>query len=109
MAEIPTTYFYVCLANSDRPKLNIRQEGDTVNLVGQAVNKTLKIDAHLTFSTSSLPKIRWAMADESDDKKFKTEENFKDEEEFDSLLKEIKRFHSSIANFAMYKVEVKWI
>ena len=62
-----------------------------MNLVGQAVNKTLKIDAHLTFSTSSLPKIRWAMADESDDKRVKTEDNFKDKEEFDFLLKEYKR------------------
>ena len=62
-----------------------------MNLVGQAVNKTLKIDAHLTFSTSSLPKIRWAMADESDDKKVKTEEKFKDKEEYHSQLKEYKR------------------
>ena len=59
-----------------------------MNLVGQTVNKNLKNDACLTFFTSSLPKIRWAMADESDDKKVKAEENFKDEEEFDSLLKE---------------------
>ena len=61
-----------------------------MNLVGQAVTKNLKNDAHLTFFTSSLPKIRWAMIDESDDKKVKTEENFKDKEEFDSLLKEYK-------------------
>ena len=62
-----------------------------MNLVGQAVNKNLKNDAHLTFLTSSLPKIKWAMADESDAKKVKTEENFEDKEEFDSLLKEYKR------------------
>ena len=58
-----------------------------MNLVGQAVNENLENDAHLTFFTSSLPKIRWAMADESDDK---TEENFKDKEEFDSRWKEYK-------------------
>ena len=62
-----------------------------MNLVGQAVNKNLKNDAHLTFFTSSLPKIKWAMADESDDKRVKTEENFKDKEEFYSLLKDYKR------------------
>ena len=61
-----------------------------MNLVEQAVNRTLKIDAHLTFSTSSLPKIRWSMADESDDKRVKTEDSFKDKEEFDSPLKEYK-------------------
>ena len=76
---------FQCLANSDHPKLNISREGDTVNLVGQAVNKNLKNDAHLTFFTSSLPKIRWAMADESGDKRVKTEENFKD------VLKEYER------------------
>ena len=62
-----------------------------MNLVGQAVNKKLKNYACLTFFTSSLPKIRWEMADESDDKKVKTEENFKDKEEFHYLLKEYKR------------------
>ena len=46
------------LANSDHPKLNISREGDTVNLVGQAVNKNLKNDACSTFFTSSLPEIR---------------------------------------------------
>ena len=71
--------------------MNIRSIRDTVNLVGQAVNKDFKNDAHLPFFTSSLPKIRWAMADESDDKRVKTEDNFKDKEEFDSLLKEYKR------------------
>ena len=87
----PVFFKLQCLANSDHPKLNIRRVGDTVNLVGQAVNKNLKNDAHLTFLTSSLPKIKWAMADESDAKKVKTEENFKDKGEFDSLLKEYKR------------------
>ena len=71
--------------------MNIKHVGDTVNLVGQAVNKNLENDACSTFFTSSLPKIRWAMADESDDKKVKTEDNFKDKEEFASLLKEYKR------------------
>ena len=58
----PVFFKFHCLANSDHPKLNIRRVGDTLNLVGQAVNKNLKNDAHLTFFTSSLPKIRWAMA-----------------------------------------------
>ena len=42
--------------------LNIRDVGGTVNLVGQDVNRNIKTDASLTFFTSSLPKIRWAMA-----------------------------------------------
>ena len=69
--QIPASYFksspcfnapfffkFQCLANSDHPKLNISREGDTVNLVGQAVNKNLKNDACSTFFTSSLPEIR---------------------------------------------------
>ena len=69
--------------------MNIKRVGDTVNSIGQAVNKTVKNDDHLTFFTLSLPKIRWAMANESE--QVKNEADFKDKERFDSLSKEYKR------------------
>ena len=44
--------------------MNIRGVGDSVNLVELAVNRNLNTSSGLTFFTSSLPKISWAMAQE---------------------------------------------
>jgi hypothetical protein len=42
--------------------MNVRGVGGSVNLVGQAVKRKLNTGPNLTFLTSSLPKIRWVMA-----------------------------------------------
>ena len=79
------------ISNDIKPKLEIEKEPIncrgiecTVNLVEQAVNKNLKGDIRLTFFTSSLPKITWAMHPLQHDlvlKESKSMKDFKDKEE----------------------------